>query len=260
MNDPALTIIMPALNEEENVQDALRNTLAAFDEYQIAGEIIVVDDGSKDRTGEIVAGEIARDPRIQMVRHETPEGIGAAFWEGVKNARGQAVCMLPGDNENDPWELFRYYRLLEQVDAVVPFVFNKQVRSIFRNVLSYVYRTIINTTFMVSFNYTNGTVLYRKVVLDELKFHSKGFFFQTDILVRIVRHGYLFAEVPYRLNLRSHGVSKAVTFPSFVKVARGYLRLVRDIHLTSEGDRMTTFATASQTARRYADPSPMRHV
>ncbi len=260
MSDPVLTIIMPALNEEENVQEAIRNTLCAFDDYQIAGEVVVIDDGSTDRTGEIVAREIERDPRVRIVRHATPQGIGAAFWEGVNHARGQAVCMLPGDNENDPWELFRYYRLLEQVDAVVPFVFNKQVRSIFRNVLSYVYRTIINTTFMVSFNYTNGTVLYRKVVLDELKFHSKGFFFQTDILVRIVRRGYLFAEVPYRLNLRSHGVSKAVTFPSFLKVVRGYIRLVRDIHFTSDGSRMQTFAIASQTARRYADPSPMRHV
>jgi len=255
-----VTAIVPALNEERNIAATLHNILLAFDECQIEGEVFVIDDGSTDRTGEIVRTVAQADPRVRMTRHETPEGIGASFWDGVAHANGQFVCMIPGDNENDPWELLRYYRLLEHVDVVVPFVFNKQVRSVFRNVLSYLYRTIINTTFLVNFNYTNGTVFYRKSVLDEIKFHSRGFFFQTDILVRVVRHGYLFAEVPYRLNMRSHGVSKAVSFPSLLMVVRGFIRLVRDIHFTTAGDRVTTFDTASQTAKRYSDPSRMTHA
>ena len=85
------------------------------------------------------------------------------------------VTMLPGDNENDPWETLRYLKLLEHVDIVIPFVFNKEVRSLFRNALSFIYRFIINTTFVVNFNYTNGTVLYRKSILKELNYRSVGF-------------------------------------------------------------------------------------
>ena len=88
------------------------------------------------------------------------------------------VTMLPGDNENDPWEILRYRRLLEHVDIVIPFVFNKEVRSVFRNALSFIYRFIINTTFLVNFNYTNGTVLYRKSILKELYYRSTGFSFK----------------------------------------------------------------------------------
>jgi glycosyltransferase involved in cell wall biosynthesis len=253
MSQPLMTIIMPALNEEENIVDAMRNTLAAFDDFQIPGEVLVINDGSTDRTGDLVLAEMQRDSRVRTICHQKPQGIGASFWDGVHNARGEFVCMLPGDNENDPWEILRYYRLLEHVDILVPFVFNKQARSLFRNGLSFLYRFIINTTFVVYFNYTNGTVAYRKKLLDELDYHSDGFFFQTDILIRLVKRGYLFAEVPYKLNARAHGVSKAVSFPSFLNVLRGYLRLVRDIHLDGRRQKKAAFASESRTARRYVE-------
>ncbi len=254
---PWLSVVMPALNERGNIAAAVRNTLAAFDDFGLDGEIVVIDDGSSDGTGDVVAAWMADDPRVRLVRHESPRGVGASFWDGVANARGEFVCMLPGDNENDPWELFRYHRLLEHVDILIPFVFNKQARSIFRNGLSFLYRFIINTTFVVSFNYTNGTILYRKAILDEIAFRSSGFFFQTDILIRAVKRGYLFAEVPYRLNQRLGGVSKAVTFPSFLNVARGYLRLVKDTYFTRH-DESPPFDAGSQTAKRYAGSSPCR--
>lgn len=254
---PWLTVVMPALNERGNIAAALRNTLAAYDDFGLDGEIVVVDDGSSDGTGDVVRGQMAEDPRVRIVRHDSPRGVGTSFWDGIANARGEFVCMLPGDNENDPWELFRYHRLLEHVDILIPFVFNKQARSLFRNGLSFLYRFIINTTFLVSFNYTNGTILYRKAILDEIPFRSSGFFFQTDILIRAVKRGYLFAEVPYRLNQRLGGVSKAVSFPSFLNVVRGYIRLVKDVYFTPH-TAPAPFDAASQTAKRYADNSPVQ--
>jgi glycosyltransferase involved in cell wall biosynthesis len=221
---------MPALNEENNILLATKNVLDAFKDFKIEGEIIVINDGSTDRTESLVKELMERDSRVRTVKHDSPKGIGRSFWDGVDHARGEAVIMMPGDNENDSCEIFRYYRLLEHVDIVIPFVFNKEVRSLFRNALSLVYRFIINTTFLVNFNYTNGTVLYRKSLLKELDYRSSGFFFQTDILIRTVKKGYLFAEVPYRLGVRNEGVSRAVSFPSLLKVMRGYMRLLNDFY------------------------------
>ena len=167
--------------------------------------------------------------------------------------------MLPGDNENDPLEIFRYHALLKSVDIVIPFVFNKHVRSAYRNALSFIYRFIINTTFLVNFNYTNGTVLYRKALLDELEFRSSSFFFQTDILVRTVKRNYLFAEVPYRMGMRSQGISKAITFPSLFMVIRGYLRLVRDIYGPTPKNAPTSHVSGSQTAKRYQECEDLEH-
>jgi len=227
-----ISIIIPALNEEKNILLTIDNTLAAFKEFGINGEVIVVNDGSRDSTPLLVKKRIEEnsDTLIRMITHDRPKGIGVSFWDGVDNANGDFVVMIPGDNENDPREILRYYRLLEHVDIVIPFIFNKEVRSFFRNTLSFIYRFIINTTFFVNFNYTNGTILYRKSALKELNYRSKGFFFQTDVLIRLVKRGYLFAEVPCRLNSREGGVSKAITFSSLACVIKEYLHLVKDYY------------------------------
>lgn len=245
-----VSIIMPSLNEENNVLPAIEDTLRAFDDLGINGEIIVINDGSTDRTRSIVEKVMSEQRRVRLINHDTPQGIGASFWDGILNAKGDIVTMLPGDNENDPWETLRYWKLLEHVDIVIPFVYNKEVRSLFRNALSLTYRFIINTTFLVYFNYTNGTILYRNSVLKELNGISSGFFFQTDILIRSVKKGYLFAEVPYRLNMRNTGKSKAVSFPSLMKVVRGYLKLVKDIHFTKNNAQDRPFAEGTLTAAR----------
>ena len=82
----------------------------------------------------------------------------------------------------------------------------------------------------MALNYTNGTNIYRKSLLDALPVRTAGFFFQTDIVIRSVKQGYLFAEVPYCLSLRTHGKSKALSLRSLAKVAQAYLRLVFDVY------------------------------
>jgi glycosyltransferase involved in cell wall biosynthesis len=248
-----LTIVIPALNEEANVETAVRHIAQALKDFAIDGEIILVNDGSTDKTAACMDRAVAAYPEIpfQRITHPTPRGIGAAFWEGLELASGRALILLPGDDENDPWEIFRYAKLLEHVDIVIPYIFNREARALWRNALSFLYRFIINSTFAVNFNYTNGTVLYRASVLRELDYKSAGFFFQTDVLVRLVKKGYLFAEVPYRLGQRKTGRSKAVTFPSFFRVAKGYLRLVRDFYfLKSDRMHVHSYASDSMTAKR----------
>lgn len=245
-----ISVVMPALNEEENISDAIDNTLRSFEAFDINGEVVVVNDGSKDQTGTKVDEIMKKTDRVRMLKHVSPQGIGASFWDGVDNAKGDIVVLLPGDNENDPMEIFRYCRMLEHVDIVIPFVFNREVRSFFRNLLSYVYIFIINTTFLVNLNYTNGTVLYRKVVLKKLKYRSSSFFFQTDILIRLLKRNYLFAEVPYKLEQRGHGKSKATSFPSLLQVIKGYLQLVRDFYFTKKGNSLIVFPRESLTFLR----------
>lgn len=246
-----VSIIITALNEERDVLKAVTNTINAFEEYKVNGEVVFVNDGSTDKTGDIIRKSYGGDKRFQFITHKTPRGVGASFWEGVETARGNVVAWLPGDNQTDPWEVIRYHSLLDHVDIVIPFIYNTGVRSLFRRTLSIVYRFIINTSFSTNFNYTNGSILYRKSVLKQLPYRSSSFFFQTDILITLTKKGCLFAEVPFRLDARDFGHSKAVTFPSFFKVARGFLRLVIDYYSKKRGKDLSSFSTDTQTAKRY---------
>jgi glycosyltransferase involved in cell wall biosynthesis len=248
----SVSIIVTALNEEKNIFLAINNTLKAFGDFHIDGEVIVINDGSTDKTKDIVSKIINNNERVRLINHDFPKGVGASFWEGVDHAKGDIVCWLPGDNENDPWEILRYHKLLEHVDIVIPFVFNKEVRPRYRNALSFIYRFIINTTFLVNFNYTNGTVLYRKSILREMDLKSTGFFYQTEILIRAAKKGYLFAEVPHRLDARKEGKSTAVSYSSLKQVMKSYLRLAIDYYIYKRNmKKKEEFTKDSITAKRY---------
>jgi len=111
---------------------------------------------------------------------------------------------------------------------------------------------IVNFTFAINFNYTNGTILYRRSILRQLNSRSYGFFFQTDILVRLTKKGYLFAEVPCRLLSRKSGKSKAISFYSFAKIAKAYIFLIWDYYFmrSSKTSQNKDFASDSVTRIR----------
>lgn len=248
--DIFISVVITALNEEGNIVGAITNILKAFDDFGIKGELIVVNDGSTDNTGGLIRGMIEKDARVRMFVHDVPKGVGASFWDGVDLAEGNVIVWFPGDNENDPGEIFRYHKLLDDVDIVIPFIFNKEVRPCLRNFLSYLYCFIINVTFMVSFNYTNGTNLYRRSILKEMDYRCSGFFYQTDIVVRAVKKGYLFAEVPCRLAARNKGMSKAISVKSLWSVIKDYLRLFVCYYFQRKDVKLRRFAEDSVTALR----------
>lgn len=216
---------MPALNEEGDISAAIDSVLEAFSAYGIGGEIIVVDDGSSDKTSGILTEKMSQDRRIRLIRHKSPQGIGASFWDGVQAARSEALVMIPGDNENKPQEILRRLSSLDYVDMVIPYVGNTQDRALPRRIFSRIYTGIINATFGLKLRYYNGTVLYKKEVLDCVKPYSRGFFYQTEILVRSIRKGYKFSEVAYNLRRKYARKSRSLSWISFIDIIRCYLLL-----------------------------------
>lgn len=250
---PTLTVVMPSLNEEANVTAAIESTLRSFDHHGIAGELIVVNDGSRDRTPELVKSCMARDSRIRLIEHGAPRGIGASFWEGVQAANHQFVTMFPGDNENDPIDALTYFYLTRDVDIIIPFIHNVEVRSLPRRVVSSIYRFVVNMSFGMNLNYTNGTVIYNTDVIRQISPRATGFFYQAEILIRLIRAGYLYAETPHFLSQRGSGRTKALTLRSFIKVAREYLGLAWYVHVSRRyGETGNVIVPTSATYRRLA--------
>lgn len=222
---------MPALNEENNIQGAIRDSIQAMEANGIEGEVIVVNDGSRDRTAELVRESQREFNQIRLINHDRPMGIGFSFMDGVKQAKNEVVVLIPGDGEVLAESCLKYIDLLKHVDIVVPFFFNTEIRDRTRRIISSMYRFIINISFGVNLNYTNGTVLYRRDILSNTKLSSHGFLYQAEILVKLIRQGYLFAEVPSVLTKRLSGKSKATSFKSLLDVMRSYLKLLHHIHI-----------------------------
>ena len=108
MNEPAVSVVVPLFNEEENVpslQPELSTALSGLD-Y----EIIFVDDGSTDQT----FARIALDTRVRVIRFEKNAGQSAALYAGLQAARGATAVLIDGDLQNDPADISRLLSEIER--------------------------------------------------------------------------------------------------------------------------------------------------
>lgn len=246
-----ITVIVPVLNEEKNIGRAINNIIDSFGKVGCEGEIVVINDGSTDETESIVKKLMVQSPIIKLLSHNEPKGIGASFWRGVKESKGEYVVLISGDGENDCYEILRYMPIMDHVDIVIPFWYNTKVRSWNRRILSKLYKGIINLSFGLLLNYMNGTVMYRKCVLEGLTLESNGFFYQTELLIKAIRKGYLYAEVPCSLKSRLSGQSKALTINSFLKVMSAYLSTIYYVYAHQKD--LEPLRMDSVTASRYRE-------
>ena len=245
-----VTVIIPALNEEFCIAGAIQNVVDAYKKLSVHGEIIVINDGSSDNTLEIAETIAQSFSNILIISHNDPKGIGSSFWEGVRKSHGEMVTIIPGDNEVDSYEILRYLPLMDEVDIIVPFFFNPQVRSLKRRIISKSYKAIINLSFCILLNYMNGTVMYRKSILENITLQNTGFFYQTELLIKCLKNDYLFAEVPCKLDLRENGTSTALSYGNFIKVISGYLSTLWAIYNPFNKQNKIKIVKNSVTAHR----------
>jgi dolichol-phosphate mannosyltransferase len=110
------SLVIPAHNEADNLPPLLSEILALPESHRPV-EIILVDDGSRDRTALLMAGMIAADPRLRLVRLPVRSGQSAAMLAGVRAARSDWVATIDADGENDPADLPRMIDLVRAAGA-----------------------------------------------------------------------------------------------------------------------------------------------
>ncbi len=118
MTTPTLSLVIPCYNEEENLRPLIAAIRQAVDRLDLAYEVVITDDCSKDNSWEILKELAASDPRIRVQRFAFNCGESAASWAGLKAARGQYLVTLDADLQNDPRDLPRFLDALKQFDCV----------------------------------------------------------------------------------------------------------------------------------------------
>src|SRR3954465_1403612 len=109
-----LSIVMPAQNEEGSVGKTVEGVVAALEREEIDYEIVLVNDDSTDSTETVVAAMGEQNPRIRVHRSHNERGFGNAIRAGLDVYEGDAVAIVMADASDDPEDLIRYHRLLEE--------------------------------------------------------------------------------------------------------------------------------------------------
>jgi glycosyltransferase involved in cell wall biosynthesis len=114
-----LTVVIPLYNEEENIDPAVEELLSVLDTMPQSAEVILVDDGSRDSTGDLALAWHQRDHRVRVIQFRRNFGQTAAISAGFRYARGRVVVPMDGDQQNDPRDLPRLLAVMDEGYDVV---------------------------------------------------------------------------------------------------------------------------------------------
>jgi apolipoprotein N-acyltransferase len=226
---PSFTVIVPALNEEDNLRGAVEAVLREMTPVSSWLEVLVFDDRSTDRTGEIADTLAREDPRVKAFHNPERLNMGGIYKEGVRRARADYVFMVPGDGEQRVDEIARVVPHLAKADLLVFYVTNTGVRPWGRRALSRLYVWVVNRLYGTRFRYTNGTNIFRTPVVQQIAIETSSFAYATEAVVKAVRSGVDFAEVGVEIQPRDSGTSKAFAWKNVRTVATSLGRLWWDV-------------------------------
>ncbi len=210
-----LSVVIPARNEVDSIGTVVREVASTLARGDIDYEVVVVDDGSGDGTGDLLEVLSSEDPRVVGLRSPYPPGFGFAVRAGLQHYTGDAVAIMMADGSDDPADLLLYFRVLERgYDCAFGsrFVAGSHVTGYPR--LKLVINRIVNRGVQALFRHrhndtTNAFKAYRREVIDNVQpLLSNHFNLTVEIPLKAVVRGYTFATVPINWNGRTAGRSK----------------------------------------------------
>jgi dolichol-phosphate mannosyltransferase len=210
-----LSVVIPAHNEEGGIEKVVIDILDELNKAEIDSELIIVNDNSSDRTGEIAA-RLSRDHRcIKVIDRIPPNGFGRAIREGLDNATGDAIVVAMGDASDDPKDIVRYFRKIEEGYSCVfgsrfmkgAVISDYPPHKLFVNRLA---NFFLQCLFLSKHNdLTNAFKAYKKEVIAAIKpIESLYFNITIELPLKALIRGYSAAVIPINWYGRESGVSK----------------------------------------------------
>ena len=266
-----LSVVIPAHDEVGSIAATVISLTEALDPEGIDYELIVVDDGSTDGTGAAVEALVAENPRIRTFRSHYGRGFGLAVRAGLDRFEGDAVAIVMGDGSDDPHDLVRYYRVLEEgYDCAFGsrFMAGSVVRDYPK--VKLVINRVVNFGVRVLFGHgyndtTNAFKAYRREVIETVQpLLSNHFNLTVELPLKAIVRGHSYAVMPISWTNRAAGSSKL----SLKEMGSRYAFIVLYVFLErwlSRGDYMRRDARARpgasqpdrealETTREYERP------
>ncbi len=259
---PVLSILIPLFNEEDTIGALLERVLAAPLADGISREIIVVDDGSSDSSGEIVESFAARHPEIRLHRHPLNRGKGAAVRTALEDARGEFCIIQDADLEYDPRE---YSRLLEPlVDGSADVVYGSRFMAWGARRVLYFWHTVANRLLTTLCNIVSdlnlsdmgtGYKAFRTSLVRSIPLRNDRFGIEPELTIKLARREARIYETPVSYHGRTYDQGKKIGFKDAVEAVWVIARnaFTRDIYREHGPSILEAFSGAKRFNQWMAD-------
>ena len=217
----SISVVLPAYNEEQVIANTVFTVLHVLNTWRMDFEVLVVNDGSTDRTGEIVAALALAGayPRVRLITHQTNEGYGASLVSGFAAATKELTFFMDSDGQFDIRDLRKFFPFIDTYDAVIGYRRDRQ-DSWMRKLNAWGWKHLIGWVLDVhvrdvdcAFKLLHTEFLYQHPL------ETRGAMINTELLYRLTRDGYSYHEIGVhhlpRLYGRATGARPSVILRAF---------------------------------------------
>ncbi|MBT5265266.1 MAG: glycosyltransferase family 2 protein [Rhodospirillaceae bacterium] len=210
-----LSVIIPAHNEEGQLEETVRALVDALSSAEISHEILVINDNSTDKTEDILARLTEEISGLSYMNNDPPNGFGFAIRAGLSAFKGDCVALVMADGSDDPNDLVAFFRKRQEgYDCVFGTRFSRQSKVVDyplpKLLLNRLGNLLIRTLFWMGYNdTTNAFKLYGRNVIAGLQpLLAYDFNLTVELPLKAIARGYSYAVVPNSWRNRKEGVSK----------------------------------------------------
>jgi len=252
-----LSVVIPARDEEGSIEQTLAAIAGTLHTERIPFEIVVVDDGSTDRTAACVRQSAVGYPGIRLVNNTGRHGFGMAVRAGLAQATGEAIAVMMADGSDSPEDLVRYYRKIEEgYDCAFGsrFIRGSKILDypVHKLAINRMANWFIRILFGLRYNdITNAFKCYRRQAIEGIQpLLSPHFNLTVEMPLKAIVRGYSYAVVPISWTNRKSGMSKL----KIKEMGSRYLFIVLLVwleHHLSRGDYLRPQEAEERAATRH---------
>lgn len=229
----SISIIMPAYNEGEYIESAVRSVQTKLKQHGFDYEIFIFNDASTDETGKIANKLASCDPKIKVFHNPKNMNLGYNFTRGISLASKKFVGLLPSHNLITPESYDSILSALEKADVVVAYIANPKVRPLSRRIVSWVNVSLLNLLFGFKLKYYHLN-FYRTEILKNLPQSTQSYALMVELLIYSLASGSTYIQVPFWRKERQIGKSKAMRLRNISEILKTYGRLFWRIRILRE--------------------------
>lgn len=221
----SLSVFFPAFNEQDIIAKTVENATRAVSRFVDDYEVIVVDDGSSDKTAAVVEDLARRDPHVRLVRHDVNRGYGAALRTGFASAQKDLVFFSDADGQFDLQELPGLLSMLKRAPIVLGYRIRRS-DPMYRLFIAKVYNIVVRLVFGLRVRDIDCAFkLFRRDALQGVELESDGAFISSELLIKLKRRDTPMVERGVHHYPRTTGVSKGATPKVILKTIRDVIQL-----------------------------------
>jgi glycosyltransferase involved in cell wall biosynthesis len=247
----SIGVVLPAYNEEAVIAETVARCVSTLSIIAPDYEIIVVDDGSRDRTGEIADGLAAANPRVHVVHNRPNRGYGGALIAGFDAVSKDLTFFMDSDGQFDINDLAALLVLREQGYPAVLGYRHRRRDGVMRHINAWGWNVLVSTMFGLHVRDVDCAFkVYDTELVRRLGVHSEGAMVNTEMLVKLNLMGVRYTETPVHHLPRVHGSPTGANLRVILRAFRELLNLRAKLSSWRPADAIDSVTAASTNAYR----------